>query len=80
MFVDNLATVPVLADLLTTAGYNVIKHTETNALPRFRAEKDLKRKEEGLFLDQARIEVAAEDEIDLIRGFDLYQIFVANFS
>ena len=38
---DNLATVPVLADLLTTAGYNVIKHTEKDALPRFRAEKDL---------------------------------------
>lgn len=49
------------------------------------AEKELKRKEEGLFLDQARIDVAAEDEIDLIRGiegieFDLYQIFEANFS
>ena len=47
------------------------------------AEKELKRKEEGLFLDQARIDVAAEDEIDLIRGvdgieFDLYQIFEAN--
>lgn len=41
VFVDNLATVPVLADLLTTAGYNVIKHTEKDALPRFRAEKDL---------------------------------------
>lgn len=44
------------------------------------AEKELKRKEEGLFLDQARIDVAAEDEIDLIRGvdgieFDLYSIF-----
>lgn len=49
------------------------------------AEKELKRKEEGLFLDQARIDVAAKDEIDLIRGiegieFDLYQIFEANFS
>lgn len=49
------------------------------------AEKELKRKEEGLFLDQARIDVAAEVEIDLIRGvdgieFDLYQIFEANFS
>lgn len=41
VFVDNLATVPVLADLLTTAGYNVIKHTEKEALSRFRAEKDL---------------------------------------
>ena len=41
VFVDNLATVPVLADLLTTAGYSVIKHTEKDALPRFRAEKDL---------------------------------------
>ena len=41
VFVDNLATVPVLADLLTTAGYNVIKHTENDALPRFRAEKEL---------------------------------------
>lgn len=41
VFVDNLATVPVLADLLTTAGYNVISHTENDALPRFRAEKDL---------------------------------------
>lgn len=41
VFVDNLATVPVLADLLTTAGYSVIKHTEDNALPHFRAEKDL---------------------------------------
>lgn len=41
VFVDNLATVPVLADLLTTAGYSVIKHTEDNALLRFRAEKDL---------------------------------------
>lgn len=41
VFVDNLATVPVLADLLTTAGYSVIKHIEGNALPRFRAEKGL---------------------------------------
>ncbi len=46
-------------------------------------EKQLRKKEEGLFLDQARIDVAAEDEIDLIRGvdgieFDLYQIFEAN--
>lgn len=41
VFVDNLATVPVLADLLTTAGYSVIKHTEKEALSRFRAEKDL---------------------------------------
>ncbi|MBQ9034392.1 MAG: DEAD/DEAH box helicase [Alphaproteobacteria bacterium] len=41
VFVDNLATVPVLANLLKTAGYNVIKHTENDALPRFRAEKDL---------------------------------------
>lgn len=41
VFVDNLATVPVLANLLTTAGYSVIKHTEDNALPHFRAEKDL---------------------------------------
>ena len=41
VFVDNLATVPVLADLLTTAGYSVIKHTEKEALPRFWAEKDL---------------------------------------
>ena len=49
------------------------------------AEKELKRKEEGLFLDQARIDVAAEDEIDLIRGvdsieFDSYQIFEADLS
>lgn len=47
------------------------------------AEKDLKRKEEVLFLDQARIDVAAEDEIDLIRGvdsieFDSYKIFEAD--
>ncbi len=41
VFVDNLATVPVLADMLTTAGYSVIKHTEKEALSRFRAEKDL---------------------------------------
>lgn len=41
VFVDNLATVPVLADLLTTAGYSVIRHTEKDALLRFRAEKDL---------------------------------------
>ena len=43
-------------------------------------EKELKRKEEGLFLEQARIDVATEDEIDLLRGingieFDLYPIF-----
>ncbi len=43
-------------------------------------EKELKRKEEGLFLDQARIDVDTEDEIDLLRGingieFDLYPIF-----
>ena len=49
------------------------------------AEKELKRKEEGLFLDQARIDVAAKDEIDLIRGvdsieFDSYQIFEADLS
>lgn len=41
VFVDNLATVPVLADLLINAGYRVIKHTENDALIRFRAEKDL---------------------------------------
>ena len=39
----------------------------------------------GLFWNQDRIDVTAEDEIDLIRGvdgieFDLYQIFEANFS
>ena len=44
------------------------------------AEKELKKKEEGLFLDQARIDIATEDEIDNIRGtdgieFKLYQIF-----
>lgn len=44
------------------------------------AEKDLKRKEEGLFLDQARIDVVAEDEINRIRAvddieFDLSPIF-----
>lgn len=43
-------------------------------------EKELKRKEEGLFLEQARIDVATEDEIDLLRGingieFNLYPIF-----
>ena len=43
-------------------------------------EKELKKKEEDLFLDQARIDIAAEDEIDNIRGtdgieFKLYQIF-----
>ena len=44
------------------------------------AEKDLKRKEEGLFLEQARIDVAAEDKINHIRAvddieFDLSPIF-----
>lgn len=43
-------------------------------------EKELKRKKEGLFLEQARIDIAAEDEIDLLRGidgieFDVYKIF-----
>ena len=43
-------------------------------------EKELKKKEEDLFLDQARIDIATEDEIDNIRGtdgieFKLYQIF-----
>lgn len=41
VFVDNLATVPVLADLLINAGYRVITHTENEALLRFRTEKDL---------------------------------------
>ncbi|MBQ8672243.1 MAG: hypothetical protein IJ525_06970 [Alphaproteobacteria bacterium] len=44
------------------------------------AEKELKKREEGLFLDQARIDIATEDEIDNTRGtdgieFKLYQIF-----
>lgn len=44
------------------------------------AEKELKKKESGLFLDQARIDVAVEDKIDAIRGtnnieFRLYPIF-----
>lgn len=43
-------------------------------------ERELKRKEEGLFLEQARIDVATENEIDLLHGingieFDLYPIF-----
>lgn len=43
-------------------------------------EKELKRKEADLFLDQARIDVDTEDEIDLLRGingieFDVYKIF-----
>ena len=43
-------------------------------------EKDLKRKEDQLYLDQMRIDVEAEDEIDRIRGvegiqFDLNPIF-----
>ena len=36
-------------------------------------EKDLKRKEDQLYLDQMRVDVAAEDAIDLIRGVDSIQ-------
>lgn len=36
-------------------------------------EKDLKRKENQLYLDQMRVDVAAEDAIDLIRGVDSIQ-------
>lgn len=47
-------------------------------------EKELKGQEEGLFLEQAHIDVAAEDEIDLLRGidgieFDVYPIFETLF-
>ena len=36
-------------------------------------EKDLKRKEDQLYLDQMRIDVATDDAIDLIRGVDSIQ-------
>ena len=43
-------------------------------------EKEPKRKVEDLFLNQARIDAATEDEIDLLSGingikFDVYKIF-----
>ncbi|MFR7962754.1 MAG: SNF2-related protein [Alphaproteobacteria bacterium] len=41
IFVDNLITVSVLAQLLATKGYSVIKHTDENALKLFREDKKL---------------------------------------
>ena len=41
IFVDNLTTVSVLAELLATKGYSVIKHTDENALKLFREDKKL---------------------------------------
>lgn len=41
IFVDNLTTVSVLANLLISKGYRVIKHTEENALKCFREDKKL---------------------------------------
>ena len=41
IFVDNLTTVSVLAQLLATKGYSVIKHTDENALKLFREDKKL---------------------------------------
>ena len=41
IFVDNLITVDVLADLLVSNGYDIVKHTDNNALKRFREDKRL---------------------------------------
>lgn len=41
IFVDNLITVSVLAELLVSKGYSVIKHTDESALKLFREDKKL---------------------------------------
>ncbi len=64
-----------------------IKETLANALDRLEElkiqkqvnllEKDLRKKEEGLFLEQMRIETAAEDEIEKLCGTDGISVVVS---
>lgn len=67
MFYKNAVRLPIYAQITTVTDrlMELKIQKELNV-----AEKDLKRKEDQLYLDQMRIDVQAEDEIDRIRGVE----------